>query len=266
MRLRVEDVRFRYGATEILKGITLTSLAPGAVTALIGPNAAGKTTLFKCMAGILKGSGGVYLDGQDLRQWSRQEITRHLTYLPQDSSAGAVLTVFEALLLARQHAVSWRVGEADLRTVAETLELLEMTDLATRHLNELSGGQRQLVAIAQALVRSPTVLLMDEPTNSLDLQHQLEVLELVRAITVERGITTLIALHDLNLAARYADHVVVLSGGTVYAAGPAAAILTPRMLRDVYGVQAAVEVDTQGIPNVTPICSVRSTRRVPVAT
>jgi len=134
---------------------------------------------------------------------------------------------------------------------------LEIEDLASKYLNELSGGQKQMVSIAQSLVREPKVLLMDEPTSSLDLQHQLEVLDLIRDVTVDREITTLIALHDLNLAARYADKIVVLHNGTVYASGKSAPVLTPEMVRHIYGVNATVYVDGDGIPQITPISSVR---------
>jgi iron complex transport system ATP-binding protein len=168
------------------------------------------------------------------------------------------LTVFEAVLLARKHSLSWRVGDEDLKAVSQVLEDLEIPELALRYLNELSGGQKQMISIAQALVRSPQVLLLDEPTSSLDLQHQLEVLVLIQKVIVERRITTIIALHDLNLAARYAHQFVVMSNGTVYATGKAKTVLTPEMLRDVYRIHAVVHIDGDQIPQITPISSVRS--------
>ena len=211
MRLSAKDVRFSYGSAEVLKGVTVDHAAPGQITATIGPNAAGKTTFFKCIAGLLKPNGVIELDGKDLRDCSREEVTRRVTYLPQESPVNAVLTVFEAVLLARKHTLSWRVTDEDLQSVTGVLEDLDIEDLSTRFLNELSGGQKQLVSIAQALVREPDVLLLDEPTSSLDLQRQLEVLDLVRRVTRERNIVTLISVHDLNLAARYADGFVVMS-------------------------------------------------------
>ena len=260
MRLAVEDIQFSYGSNPVLRGVTIPDMEPGKITAAIGPNAAGKTTFFKCIAGLLKPRGKILLDGVDLRDYKKEEITRHVTYLPQESPVNAVLTVFEAVLLARKHTLSWRVSDEDLKSVAGVLVDLDIEELSTRFLNELSGGQKQIVSIAQALVRNPRVLLMDEPTSSLDLQHQLEVLDLISYLTEEREITTLVALHDLNLAARYATQFVVMDHGEVYVSGDAASVLTPEMLKDVYGVNATVYVDNDGIPQITPISSARTRR------
>ena len=255
--LSVHDVRFSYGSVGVLDGITIEKIEPGRITATIGPNAAGKTTLFKCISGLLKPQGSIQLDGRDIRQHSREEITRKVSYLPQESPVNAVLTVFEAVLLARKHNLSWRVSDADLHAVTLVLGNLDIEELSTRFLNELSGGQKQMVSIAQALVREPSVLLMDEPTSSLDLQRQLEVLDLIRRVTADREIITLISLHDLNLAARYAANFVVMDHGTVYASGEGGEVLTPEMLRDVYGVNATVLTSPDGILQVTPLGSVR---------
>ena len=258
IKLSAENVRFCYGSTAVLKGITIEDTAPGKITAIIGPNAAGKTTFFKCIAGLLKPEGVVRMDGRDIRDCSREEITRRVSYLPQESPVNAVLTVFEAVLLARKQTLSWHVSDDDLRSVTQVLEDLDIEELSTRFLNELSGGQKQMVSIAQSLVREPEVLLMDEPTSSLDLQRQLEVLDLIGWVTAERRIVTLISLHDLNLAARYADQFVVMDQGTIYASGDADAVLTPQMLRDVYGVNVTVAFNPDGILQITPIGSIRS--------
>lgn len=254
--LRVQDLSFAYGAAPILRGISFDA-RPAGVTALIGPNAAGKSTLFKCVAGLLAGHGTVLVDGRPLAAMDRAEINRTVAYLPQENPTAAVLTVFEAVLLARQQVGSWRVADDDLTRVAAALDDLGIADLALRYLNELSGGQKQLVSIAQALVRAPRVLLMDEPTSNLDLQRQLEVVGLVRRVARERGVTVVVALHDLNLAARHADHVLVLAGGELRAAGPPAGVLTPAMVLDVYGVEARVDLDADGVPVVTALRSVR---------
>ncbi|GAK55683.1 Fe(III) dicitrate ABC transporter, ATP-binding protein [Candidatus Vecturithrix granuli] len=133
-----------------------------------------------------------------------------------------------------------------------------MAHLALRSIGELSGGQRQMVSIAQVLVQQPQVLLMDEPTNNLDLHHQLEVLALIKAMASTRNLTTVIALHDLNLAARFADEIVALNQGQIYAGGAPAAVLTQEMLRTVYGVHARVTLDSDGLPIITPLHSVRA--------
>jgi iron complex transport system ATP-binding protein len=255
--LRIEKLRFSYGRRPVLHGIDVDDLPPGRVTAAIGPNAAGKSTLFKCIAGLLRPEGGVWLDGRDLRRASRDQLSRLVTYLPQEKPVAAVLTVFEAVLLARQQSASWRVTDEDLSAVSAALADVQISELAPRYLNELSGGQKQLVSIAQALVRSPRVLLMDEPTSNLDLQRQLEVLSLMGRVTAERGLVTLIALHDLQLAARHSDHFLVMSAGTLHAAGPPASVLTPAMLAEVYGVEARVGVDEDGRPRLTTLRSLR---------
>jgi iron complex transport system ATP-binding protein len=255
--LSVDGLRFAYGPTRILDDIRIPVLPAGAITALVGPNAAGKTTLLKCLAGLLRYDGGVLLDGRDMAQMRRDEMTRRVSYLPQEIPVNAVLTAFEAILLAKQHSFSWRVSEEDLALVERTLRDLDIEHLAMRYLNELSGGQRQLVSIAQALVRWAEVLLLDEPTSNLDLQRQLEVLALVRSVAEERGMTTVITMHDLNLASRFAAQVIVLHGGRVYAVGAPQAVLTPAMLRDVYGVHAAVHPDADGVPQINAIASLR---------
>ena len=188
---------------------------------MVGPNAAGKSTLLKCIAGLLPVRGRILLGGQEVRSTEqRRALRQQVTYLPPRSTPStAALTVFEAVLVARQQTAAWIVGDAELGQVAAILEDLRLDHLALRYLNELSGGQRQMVAVAQALARDPRVLLLDEPTSSLDLQRQLELLELVRKLASGRRMTVLIALHDLNLAARFADRLVMLHGGTVYADG-----------------------------------------------
>ena len=260
MRLKIEDLRFGYGSTPVLENISMQAL-PGGITAVIGPNAAGKTTLLKCVAGILKPEGKIMFDGKGINTFGKRDIAQDVCYLPQESYTRAALTVFEAVLLGRLHSLSWRVSDDALALVSDVLEDLEIDDLAQRYLNELSGGQKQMVSIAQSLVREPKVLLMDEPTSSLDLQHQLEVLDLIRDVTVEREITTLIALHDLNMAARYADCFVAMHNKTVYAHGTPASVLTPETVRAIYGVDATVHTGGDGIVQITPIGSVRRRMR-----
>jgi iron complex transport system ATP-binding protein len=256
--LRVESLSFGYGSQVVLDNLTLPALRAAEITAVVGPNAAGKSTLLKCLAGLLPARGQIWLNDQQVQTAEQQRALRQsVTYLPQEYASTAALTVFEAVLVARQQTASWIVGEAELGQVASILEELRLDQLALRYLNELSGGQRQMVAVAQALARNPRVLLLDEPTSSLDLQRQLELLELVRALASERRMTVLIALHDLNLAARFADRLVMLHGGTVYADGPLSDILTELALWQVYGVEARVEHDADGVSHITPLRSVR---------
>ncbi len=182
-----------------------------------------------------------------------EDVVKHVAYLPQDVVSSAVLTVYEAVLLGRQTNASWRVHDSDLCLVLEVIRRLDLEPLSLRYLNELSGGQRQLVGVAQAMVREAAVLLMDEPTSNLDLQHQMQVLDFVRSATREQGLVTVIAMHDLNLAARYADHVVVLIKGSVYGEGCPGEMLTPLMLEQVYGAEAETWKGSSGTTFVAPL-------------
>ena len=248
VELLVRDVAASYGHRVVLSGVTLPELRGGQVTALLGPNASGKSTLFRRVVGQLKGPGTVVLDGRSLLTLPPMDPARPC-YLPQDTAANAVLTVFEAVLLAAKQGVgTWRVSDAEADRVSLTLALLEIADLAARNLGELSGGQRQLVGLAQALVRQPQVLLLDEPTSALDLQRQVEVLDLLRRLAHADGLCVVLAIHDLNQALRFADQVAVLSNGRVIASGPAEGIITPTLLREAYGVEARVERCSRGLP------------------
>jgi iron complex transport system ATP-binding protein len=251
VRIEIRDLRFSYGRFQVLKDICME--AGPMVTAVIGPNAAGKSTLLKCISGMLKAEGTILLDDRDMKTLDRHDLVKLLSYLPQETGSGAILTVFEAVLLGRMHTLSWRVSDDDLAIVFNVLDDLNISYLAKRGLDELSGGQKKMVSIAQALVREPWLLIMDEPTNALDLRNQMELFELIRMIVHNNQITAIVAMHDLNLAARYAERIVVLKEGEIYSAGDPASVLTEDMLASVYGVEARVTVDEQGIPQVIPL-------------
>ncbi|MFT3663358.1 MAG: ABC transporter ATP-binding protein [Gordonia sp. (in: high G+C Gram-positive bacteria)] len=253
MRIFTEDLRFSYRSREVLRGIDVDEDRPGELTALIGPNAAGKSTFLRCLAGLHSGTGTVAIGGRPISAIPPRERTRTVSYLPQDLPGAAALTVFEAVLVAhRQTRPGWRLHDDDLAAVGSIVDRLGLTGLADRNLGELSGGQRQLVAVAQALVTEPEVLLLDEPTSALDLHHQLELLTLVRELARERNMSVLIAIHDLNLAARFASRILVLHHGSVTAAGTPTEVLTAEMLRTVYRVHVRV-LDDEGIPLVVPL-------------
>ena len=255
MKLQIENLRFAYKSSNMVLRDIHMQASSGEITAVIGPNAAGKSTLLKCLAGILRPEGNILLDGNERSKFKKKVIAKYVSYLPQESSSRALLTVFEAVLLGRLQSLSWRVSKDDLILAFKVLEDLGVEELASRFLDELSGGQKQMVSIAQALVREPRVLLLDEPVNSLDLQHELEILDLIKDVTAERGITTIIALHNLNLAARYADELVVLKDGEVYTSGKPEAVLTLEVLRAVYRVNASI-ANNSGKPYIIPITPV----------
>lgn len=250
-RLRLQDVGVSYGRREILREITTPDLNGGEVIAVIGPNAAGKSSLFRRISGLLSGPGQVEIVSP---------AGKTPCYLPQDSAVNAVLTVYESVLLARKQGGSWSVGDEELAAIDQALHDLDITDLAFRGLGELSGGQRQLVSIAQTLVRRPEIMLLDEPTSALDLHRQFEVLSLVRRLAREKGICALIAIHDLNQALRIADRVLVLAKGRLIAFGEPRAIITPALLEEVYGVIARVESAGDEAPYVVVQGSARRPR------
>ncbi len=248
--LRVRGLSAGYRNFAVIENLDLPDLAPGEVHALLGPNAAGKSTLMRALAGLMGARGTVHLGELELSRLSLAEHARHVTYMPQSLPQGVALTVLESVLGAL-HATATDLPGADDRKALQrhataVLERVGILDLAMQGLDHLSGGQRQLASLAQALVRRPRVLLLDEPISALDLQHQFRVMQLVRELARERGMIVLVVLHDLQIAARWSDGVVMLSHGEVVATGTPAEAITPASLARVYGVEARVEHCSQG--------------------
>ncbi len=241
--LVLKDVGASYGRATVLSRVAIDLLTPGATTAVIGPNAAGKSTLFKRIAGLISGPGLVQLS-------DATRGDRSICYMPQDTGSNAVLTVYESLLLAAKQGGGWRVNDDELFEIDAILKALRIEDLSFRGLDALSGGQRQLVSLGQALVRKPEVLLMDEPTSALDLHRQIDVLEFVAGLAGRTGMIVLIALHDLNHALRYCTNTIVIAHGEMAASGATADVITPAMLRDIYRVDARIEFCSRGRPMV----------------
>ncbi|MEJ8475958.1 ABC transporter ATP-binding protein [Roseibium algae] len=240
--LQLNAVCAGYGRTPILTDISTPIFKGGQVVALIGPNAAGKSTLFRRIAGVMKGAGEVLVTGASSPQ--------AVCYMPQDTGANPVLSVYESIILARMQGRALKVKGDDLAKVDEVVDLLKLESISHHNIGDLSGGQRQLVSAAQALVRNPDILLMDEPTSALDLNRQIELLRIVRALAVEKKMLILIALHDINHAMRFAESVMVLSGGRLRASGPTSDVITPNLLREVYSIDARIEHCSKGIPQV----------------
>lgn len=235
VKLRLEGLGARYGHREIISNISTADFFGGQVVAVIGPNAAGKSTLFKRIAGLIGGPGKVVLEGS-------KKGEQGICYMPQSSNANARLTVYESILLAsKQSTPGWAVRDAELSRVDHILHSLGITELAFSNLGELSGGQQQLVSIAQTLVREPEVLLMDEPTSALDMRRQVQVLDFMRTVAKKQQVIVFIAIHDLNQAMRFADQVLVIANGTAQGSGPCEDVITEDMLREVYRVRARIE-------------------------
>jgi len=251
MSLIIDRLSCSLGKHRVLHDLAGMKARPGEITALIGPNGAGKSTLLRAIAGIETASGHMTLDGQALETLSLGQRTRKLYYLPQDTSTQAALSVFEAVLLARRTQVA-EPADTALSMVEKALKSLELEPLAERELAALSGGQRQRVAIAQAIVRRPRLLMLDEPTSALDLHHQLQVLDYLQRLARQEDVVIIIAIHDLNLAARFADHLWVVKEGQHLVSGCPGEVLTPQRLREIYAIEADVEWPPDSPPRITP--------------
>ncbi len=249
--LQTKNIFFSYGSGPVLEGIDLL-VREGELCAVLGNNGAGKSTLLKCITGILQPQkGSVYLGGDESSFLSRRETALRLGYVPQREVCRARVTVFDAVLMGRKPHITWGAQDRDLQTVEEVIDILGLEELALRYIDELSGGEYQKVVIARALAQEPRVLLLDEPTSNLDLKNQLEVLETIREAVEDRGISTLMAIHDLNLAMRFADRFVFLHNGKVLSAG-GDEVLTPYNIELTYGVQVEIH-GTNGSRSIIPM-------------
>lgn len=239
--LKLTDLSFSYGARAILNDASAGPLEPGKLTALIGPNASGKSTLFKVIAGLLlPASGQVSLGRTNLAVLSTKDRLSRIRFMPQFFAANAALTVFDVVMMAEKQLQGWRVTPQDMTRVAEALHDGGIGHLAEAFVSELSGGQSQMVSCVQALIRPADVYLFDEPTSALDLHHQLSVLGRIRDAVRARDAVGVVALHDLNLAARFADHLILLGQGRVLAEGPPHDVLRDPALAQTYGVDVTI--------------------------
>lgn len=248
--LELSHLKVAYGDREIIADLSAQPLRPGQMAALLGPNGSGKSTLLKAVAGLLPlRNGTVTLNDQDLTRASFETRARHVVYLPQTLPAAAHLRVFESVLVAANASrLGGKASDEDVQRVQEVLQRIGIAHLALRSLAHLSGGQRQLVGLAQALIRRPKLLLLDEPLSALDLNFQFHVMDLLAQETREHGLVTVVVLHDLNIALRHADQALLLRAGDLVAQGEPAQVITADSLAAVYGVRGRVEHCAQGRP------------------
>lgn len=246
MKISVEHLTQKYGSHVVFDDVSFTTES-GQVTALLGPNGAGKSTLIKTIADIQPMyKGRIMVNDTDITTVSKAERAKMIGYVPQYFHYTSFTSVLDTVLIGRRPYMSWSVSDEDLEAVDAALSTMHIEDLADRFVNELSGGQRQRVFIARALAQNPEFFLFDEPTSSLDLRHQLETLAVMKDVVHKNNSGMIVALHDLNLALRYADHVVLLKEGTIYADGKPEDVLTAEAVRDVYGVEAEVVENNTG--------------------
>jgi iron complex transport system ATP-binding protein len=260
VRLAAERVRLAYDDHVVVHDLDL-ALTDGSFTAIVGPNGCGKSTLLRALGRLLRPSGGeVLLDGRAIARTPTREVAKVLGLLPQAPIAPEGLTVADLVARGRHPHQSWirQWSRDDEAVVAEALEWTDLAALAERPVDELSGGQRQRAWISMALAQGTDLLLLDEPTTYLDLAHQIDVLELVGRLHAERGRTVVVVLHDLNLAARYAQRLVAMKDGVLVASGTPAEVLTEQLLADVFDLEARIVPDpVTGTPMVVPVRRLR---------
>jgi len=252
MLLTATNLAFAYGIKPVLGDVSL-SLDAGKVVALLGPNGGGKSTLIKCLLGDLRPAGQIVWQDRPIDRWSRRELAKQIAYLPQSPTADPNSRVIDVLRLGRvAHWGAFGIESVlDANVVNETIELLALQDLLTRPLDTLSGGQRQRVFVGRCLVQEPRALLLDEPGTHLDLKFQVELFQLLQRLARERQLGILMASHDLNMAAAFADELLLLHDGTIAARGDAKTVLSPDLLQKVYGLPMTT-VDHNGATLVFP--------------
>ena len=247
MKLTVNNISQRYGSNEVLKDVSFSACS-GEVVALLGPNGSGKSTLIKTLCDLMPPKAGkVDIDGRDVACLQPIERAKPIGYVPQNVQHAPFTTVLDTVLVGRRPYVQWSYSMDDLDMASRAMETMDILDLRGRYVNELSGGQRQRVFIARALAQSPQFYLFDEPTSSLDLKHQLRTMRIMHEVVHGQDRGMIVAMHDLNLALRYSDKVLMLKDKGVYAYGRPEDVLTPEAIHDVYGVESFIMESERGL-------------------
>ena len=248
------DVSFRYARDWVLHDFSL-EVAEGEFLGLIGPNGVGKSSLLKLMAGLLRpNQGAVWLHGENLASLLPRQVARHVAVVPQESQVLFPFTVAELVLMGRfTHQEGWGWDSpADLQIARHAMQAMDILPVATRTFRELSGGERQRAIIARALAQQASILLLDEPTAFLDINHQLDIYALLRDLNQNQGVTVVVVSHDLNLASQHCDRLVLLHEGRVYQSGAPEQVVTPEHIRTVYGCDVIIDRHPEaGTPRVT---------------
>jgi len=246
--MNLTDIKISYGKNNIIKNIK-AEFYGGNVVSLIGPNGTGKTTLLKAIAHLIKYEGDIGVIGET----GYKNFRDSFTYVPQMSVNNINLTVFEIVLLGRVRDLTWKIEKIHLNAVAEILDELNLSHLSCSKFSSLSGGQKQMVIMAQAMVSKPKILLLDEPTSALDLKHQLQIMETAKKYTKKTGSITVIVLHDIALAARYSDEILLLHDGYSIQQGIPEEVLKEELLEKIYGVELDISKSSRGFISITPI-------------
>ncbi|PVX24429.1 MAG: ABC transporter ATP-binding protein [Candidatus Bathyarchaeum sp.] len=253
MKLEINNLSFSYNGFSALDGVKL-EVSLGEVLGIVGPNGSGKSTLLKCMNRVLKPTQNtILIDGKDVTTIGLKDLAKLMGYVPQNSKNIFPFTVFDVVLMGRRPYIQWSLGHKDKEIVAQILEYLGIGDLGMRYFNELSGGEQQKVIIARALAQQPEIMLLDEPTSSLDIRHQLEILCILRTLAKSNHCSVIISIHDLNLASRFSDRLLLLKNGSIFAVGTPDLVMTEENIESVYGIKSKVTKSVVGLPQVTPL-------------
>ena len=249
MHLKIDGVDFSYSSTPVLHDITVELNGPKFVS-ILGPNGVGKSTLIHCINKILSPTKGtVFIEGEDVKEKSLKELAKIIGYVPYSANDTFPLTVVDTILMGRHPHSKWNSLDKDLDVVYDTLKMLGISHLAMRPFNELSAGQHQKVMLARGLVQEPKILLLDEPTSNLDVRHQLDVTQMLKNLSVEKSILVIMISHDINIAAKYADEIIMMHDGSIYATGTPQDVITEENMETVYGVKTEI-IDDEGRPHV----------------
>lgn len=239
MILEIEALNFAYGKEKVLKDINL-SAQKGELITLIGPNGSGKSTLLKCINHYLKADQGeIRIQNQPIKNYNKRELAKIIAYVPQAAEMNFNLNVFETILMGRKPHSSWKAGDTDKKIAAKIIARMGLEEIAFKAINNLSGGQRQKVYIARAAAQKADLILLDEPTNNLDLKHQLEIFNLIRK-EVKNGKTAIVTMHDLSLVSRFSDRIIMLKEGRIFSDGNETS-LSAAKINSVYGVEVSLK-------------------------
>lgn len=255
MELHVKDLKFGYTKKALVVKTVSFAAQSGQLISLIGPNGSGKTTIVKCINKILTPqSGSVMLDGQNVQEIPPLEMARQIAYVPQFTNSYLSGSVMDVVMMGRRPYIKWRVSDEDVEIVLNVLKELDLEQLVHQQFEELSGGQKQKILIARALVQRPELYLFDEPISFLDIKNQIDIMELARNMVVKQNKTVIMVVHDLNMAMRYSDQVILLKSGEIEAAGLPREVLNHDHIQSVYGVRTKIIENNFIAPLYTPAC------------